>query len=233
MPRLFLTPRELNFMSDIAKELVKDVMGNEIYYYSISEVKTKMDGVYGESSKKVFNNPIAIEAMVASPQGTSNVTEFSVDETWKIEAWVQYRDLVEKGIEISMGDFFSFGDVMYEIVGLNFPRNIYGLPEHKNSVHIEGVNARESLFKTKLVGPTDIKYTDSDAIKKDFEAPFGRERFDNGEETNDKRALIDNGLIETEAIHGSGSYSYSYPTNEQTREEEIRIDSAFYGDEEG
>ena len=41
MPRLFLTPRELNLFSDINKELIKDVIGQVVYYYPISEVKTK------------------------------------------------------------------------------------------------------------------------------------------------------------------------------------------------
>mgnify|MGYP003127954346 FL=1 len=42
MARLFLTPREINFMNDIAKELVKDVIGQKIYYFPISEVKSRV-----------------------------------------------------------------------------------------------------------------------------------------------------------------------------------------------
>ena len=35
MARLFITPRELNFISDITKEIIKDVVGQKVYYYPI------------------------------------------------------------------------------------------------------------------------------------------------------------------------------------------------------
>ena len=38
MSRLFITPREINFINDVAKELVKDVAGQKIYYFPISEI---------------------------------------------------------------------------------------------------------------------------------------------------------------------------------------------------
>jgi hypothetical protein len=44
--RLFLTPREINFMNDISKELVKDVVGQKIFLYQISEIKSKVHDVY-------------------------------------------------------------------------------------------------------------------------------------------------------------------------------------------
>ena len=41
MARFFITQREINFINDIAKEVVKDVVGQKIYYFPISETKTK------------------------------------------------------------------------------------------------------------------------------------------------------------------------------------------------
>lgn len=226
MPRLFLTPREINFFSDIAKELTKDIVGQKIFYYPISEVKTDVDELYNESARKVFDNPIILDALVASPEGDASISNFSVDETWKIEVWLQYRDLVEKNVNCSMGDMFSFGDVMYEIVTVGYPRNIYGLPEHKVSVKIEGVNARESLFKETPHGPTDIQYTDPGSIQKSFEQQAGFERNSEGV-TNDHRALIDAGLIES-----TEGTPYGYPTDKPDDWDTSDIDSAFYGDEE-
>ena len=42
MSRLFITPKEINFINDIAKELVKDIAGQKIYYFPISEIKSKI-----------------------------------------------------------------------------------------------------------------------------------------------------------------------------------------------
>lgn len=226
MPRLFCTPRELNFISDITKEIIKDVVGQRVFYYPISEVKTSVDEVYQESARKIFDNPIILDALVASPEGQSNVGPFSVDQSWKIEAWFHYRDLVEKEVNLSIGDFFSYSDVMYEIVSVDYPRTIMGLPEHKVSVKIEGVNARESLFKQVPHGPTDITYTDKGAIQKGFEQQAGFAENSEGE-TNDKRALIDEGLIES-----TEPMPYKYPTGDVS-EDTSDIDFAFYGDDEG
>ena len=42
MARLFITPREINFINDIGKEIVKDVIGQKIYYFPISHIKTQI-----------------------------------------------------------------------------------------------------------------------------------------------------------------------------------------------
>src|SRR5574342_233871 len=130
MSRLFITPRELNFISDITKEVIKDVVGQKIYYYPISETKTTTHGIYNEAMEKVFDGPIALDALVDNNfQTDTKVDQFGVDSKFKIEVYVQHRDLVEKGILVNIGDFFSFSDVFYEVAERSFMRNIYGLPE--------------------------------------------------------------------------------------------------------
>ena len=37
MPRLFITQREISLINDIAKEIVKDVVGQKIYLFQILE----------------------------------------------------------------------------------------------------------------------------------------------------------------------------------------------------
>jgi hypothetical protein len=166
MSRLFITPRELDFFSDIAKEVIKDVGGQVIYYYPISELKTKTHGVYNESLEKVFDNPIILDALVDSHfQSDTKIDSFGVDKKFKLEVFVQYRDLVEKGINVQIGDFFSFSDIFYEITENVILRNIGGLPEHKDGVKLIGTKAREGQFKTAILGPTDISHTDGSAVQ--------------------------------------------------------------------
>ena len=66
MARLFITKREINFISDITKEIVKDVVGQKIYYYPVSETKTKSHEVYDEALQKVFDNPVIVDVLVNS-----------------------------------------------------------------------------------------------------------------------------------------------------------------------
>lgn len=197
MARLFITPRELNFISDVTKEVIKDVIGQRVYYYPISEHKTKSHGVYNEALQKIYDNPIALDCLVDSNfQTDTKIDKFGVDAQFKVEVFLQYRDLIDKGINVNIGDFFSFSDIFYEVTERVFMRNIFGMPEHKDGVKLVGVKAREGLFVAPVVGPTDIGYTDADAVQKEFTQQRG-EAFDkNGEATGDRRDLVDNGVLD-------------------------------------
>lgn len=220
MARLFITPRELNFISDITKEIVKDVIGQRIFLYPISEIKTKTHGVYSEALRKVYDNPIALDAIVDTNfQNDTKIDKFGVDAQFKIEVYVQYRDLIDKGIEISIGDFFSFSDIFYEISERTFMRNIYGMPEHKDGVKLIGVKAREGLFDAPLIGPTDISYTDADAVQTEFNQQRGESMDSSGQPTGDKRDLVESGVLD-KPLTGPKEVSQNGDSN--------NVGSAFY-----
>lgn len=197
MARLFITPRELNFISDITKELFKDVIGQKIYYYPISELKTKTHGVYNEALQKVYDNPIALDCVVDNNfQTDTKIDKFGIDAQFKIEVFIQYRDLVDKGINVNIGDYFSFSDIFYEITERTFMRNIYGMPEHKDGVKLVGLKSREGLFNAPIIGPTDIKYTDATAVQTTFVQQRGEILDQDGNPTGDKRDLVDVGVLD-------------------------------------
>lgn len=197
MARLFITHRELNFISDITKELIKDVVGQKIVYYPISEIKTKTHGVYNEALKKIFDNPIVLDALVDNNfQTETKIDKFGVDAQYKVEAFIQHRDLVEKGISVNIGDFFSFGENFYEITDRTFMRNIYGMPEHKDGVKLVGTKSRQGLFDAPINGPTDISYTDPDAVQETFVQQRGEEKDENGDPTGDVRDLVKSGVLD-------------------------------------
>lgn len=181
----------------MTKEIIKDVVGQKIYYYPISELKTKTHSVYNEAVKKIYDNPIEIECLVDTNfQQSTKIDKFGVDKQYMVEAFVQYRDLVDKGINVSIGDYFSFDAIFYEITEAVVTRNIYGLPEHKDGIKLIGTKSREGLFKAPLKGPTDISYTDEDAIQTDFEQQRGNALDSSGDPTGDKRDLIENGVLD-------------------------------------
>lgn len=195
MARLFITPREQNFISDITKELLKDVIGQKIYYYSISEKKTLTHGVYNESENKIWETPIEIDALVDSPKVEYRTTKFGVEQTYKIDAYVQYRDILDKNINIAVGDFFSYGDTFYEINNVSKTRSIYGQVEQVDGVLLSATKARDGQFSAPLIGPTGRQYTDVDAIQTTFAQQRGVVENSSGP-TGDVRELQRNGIIE-------------------------------------
>lgn len=217
MARLFIGPREMNFISDITKEIIKDVNGQVIYYYPISETKTKTHGVYNEAIEKFFDNPIKVECFVdAQFQGDTKIDQFGIDAVYKQEVFVQYRDLVDKGIKVSVGDFFSFGDIFYEITQVRTMKNIFGQAEHNDGVVLIGTKARDQQFRVKELGPTDISYTDDDAVQKKFVQQRGFAENSEGP-TGDNRELVDQEVLD-EPLTGP----------KQVSEKGAQFDNSFY-----
>lgn len=195
MSRLFITERELNFISDITKEIIKDAIGQKIYLYPISELKTQSHEVYNEAIKKVYDNPVEVDALVGQPETTVKVDGFGIDKTFKVEVYLQWRDVVDKGISVNIGDYFSYGDNFYEIAEYVYTRNIYGQVDHKDGMKLTGTKVREGQFRSKILGPTDISYAEDDAVQKTFAQQRGAAENANGP-TNDKRELIERGVLD-------------------------------------
>ena len=222
MARLFITHRELNFISDLTKEIIKDVIGQKIYYYPMSEEKTKTHGVYGEATRKVFNNPIIIDALVDTNfQTETKIDQFGVDTQYKLEVYVQYRDLLEKGLQLNIGDYFSFSEIFYEISDITFSRYIHGLPEHLDGIKIVGHRVRKSQFDTFPLGPTDIAHADADAVQDVFRQQRGVVNNEDGP-TRDKRDMVANGVLDA---------PISGPKETSPRGDKTGAGPAFYDEE--
>lgn len=210
MARLFITPRELAFISDINKEIIKDVNGQVIYLYPISEIKTNTHTVYKEAVQKIFDNPIMIDALVSAIyQQDTKIDQFGADQQYQVEAYIQYRDLVHKGIQINIGDYFSFGDIFYEISNQSVIKNIFGQVEHKEGIKITGTKVRDSQFNAKIFGPTDISSDDLNAVQNKFIQQRGESEID-GVLTGDKRELqeiIDKPLTGPKEVSERGALS--------------------------
>jgi hypothetical protein len=220
--RLFITPRELDFINDISKELVKDVIGQKIYYFPISEIKSKVHDVYEEAVEKVFDDPVEIECLVKYNPQDVTTGRFGSEENYTIEAYIQSRDLLQKGIEILEGDFFSFGTVFFEVIKAPSSDTIFGQIEHKRFVTITGKQSRKGQFLAKIHGPTDEKYTDDDAVQETFVQQRGFDKNRLGV-TADTRDLQTKGALEK---------PISKPREVSPKGETSETGSTFYGDDE-
>jgi hypothetical protein len=195
MARLFITPREVDYISDLTKEIVKDVIGQKVYYYSISMTKTAVHEVYDEAPDKIFENPIEIDALVTWAPEEVRTNKFGSEEYYGIEVFLHNRDMLDKGIEVSEGDFFSYGAIFFEITSAIWDKQIYGQVEYKTGVKLTGRQARKSLFTAKVLGPTYEGDAEPGAVQDTFVQQRGFDRNSLGE-TGDKRALKDKGVLE-------------------------------------
>lgn len=221
MARLFITPREQDLISDLTKEIVKDVMGQKIYYYRVMTEVTKVHDVYEEAVEKHFDTPISLDATVEWGDQTTATNRFGSEQLYGVTAFVHYRDIIDKDIEINEGDYFSYGETFFEITSTVYLSEIYGEIEYKTGIQINGRQARKGLIDKDPIGPTDEGNGDADAIQDTFVQQRGEEENELGI-TGDVRALQKQGKLDA-PITG--------PKQVSPKGDDDDVSSSFYGDD--
>jgi len=189
MARLFITPREIDLISDLTKEIHKDVIGQVIYYYPVREDVTKVHDIYEEAIDKVFDPPIEIDARLEWQPKDISTDRFGHHSSYNITAYLHYRDVIDRGLEIREGDYFSFGDNFFEILSTQYDSTVYGQIEHYTGYVLMGKTARKGQIDVRPIGPTEEIYTDADAVQEGFLQQRG------DADKGDKRELVSDGVI--------------------------------------
>lgn len=195
MARLFLTPRELDFINDTAKEVIKDVIGQKIYYYRVRPEFTDIHDVYEESVNKIFDPPVEIECRVEYKPEEVRANKFGTEEFFTLDVWFHARDLIQKDIQVKEGDFLNFDATWFEVVKSMIESIVYGQIEHSMGVHVICKQARQGLIDIEPLGPTNEQWTDENAVQDTFYQQRGFETNKEGE-TADVRDLQKKGVLD-------------------------------------
>ena len=168
MARLFITPREIDLISDLTKEIHKDVIGQVIYYYSVREDVSEVHDIYEEAVEKVFDPPVEIDARLEWQSKEEATDRFGHHSVYTITVYLHYRDVIDRGLEVRVGDYFSYGDNFFEITSSKYDSVIYGQIEHYTGYVLTAKTARKGQIDVRPIGPTEEIYTDPDAVQEDF-----------------------------------------------------------------
>ena len=213
MSRLFITPREIDFIADLTKEITKDVIGDVIYYYKVREDVSDVHDVYEEAQDKVFDPPVEIDARVQWNPKEVRTDRFGHEGVYTTEAYVHYRDMIDRGIKLEEGDYFSYGDNYFEITSIVYDKVIFGQVEHISGYTLKGKQARMGQINVKRpIGPTEEIYSDPDGIKRTFKQQRG------SAETGDHREMVAQGKVDD-------------TTHVRQEVKEDTNSSSFYGDD--
>lgn len=191
MARLFITPREQQLINDWAKEFIKDTVGQYIFYYPISILKSDVHPVYDEAIVKMFDNPIKLDALVGQPSRDLSVGSFTVENTTTLEVYIQARDLIDKGFQPDPGDFFVYGDEVFEIMNAMQVGDTFGQAEYTVYWKLTSKLARSGRFDLpqfkKLL--RDKKVFEESQVQKTFEQQRGLAETDSEGATGDRRQV--------------------------------------------
>jgi hypothetical protein len=146
-PPLFVGKKERDLVKQVNDELIERVIGQQVVYYPISLEHTNFHSLYGEAIEKSFLPPVRIYALVVWEGFTTETTNFGVDKRPSIVLHFHKRRLTEdQDLFVREGDFVLYGDVHYEIVTLNEPRQLFGQVDHKMEIEARCVKARRGVF---------------------------------------------------------------------------------------
>lgn len=221
MPRLFITPREIDFINDISKEVTKDIVGQKIYYFPISFDKTKVHEVYEEALEKITEETIEINCLVDWQPADVKTNKFGQDSILAIKVYIQSRDMIQKEIALKDGDFFSYGRDIYEITSVKTFRNIYGQIEYDDGIELAGRQVRRDNFAIRPPGPLEESHSDDDAVQDTFHQQRGFAENREGP-TGDTRDLIKKGVLEVPEIDEPAETSQRGTTG--------AVGNSFYGE---
>lgn len=217
MARLFVGQREVDFFADITKEVIKDVAGQKIYYYTVREDLSNVHSVYEESMQKIFNPPIELECLVEWQPSEVKTNQFGHEQIKTIAAFLHGRDLIDRDLNIRQGDYISYGEFFFEITSLIYDKIAYGQVERVVSLKLNAKQTRIDHILKKAIGPTSESYIDDDAIQTTFEQQRGTT-------DHDTRQLQEDGILE-KPISG---------INKVSPDDSVKsvngVGSSFYGD---
>jgi hypothetical protein len=147
-PPLFLGKKERDLVKQVNDELIERVIGQTIAYYPIDIERTNFHDLYGEALTKTFLPPVRVNALVEFDGITTKYSSnIGLDKESSITIHFHKRRLTEvQDLYVREGDFVLYGDILYEIVTLSEPKQLFGQIDHKLEITAKCIRAREGLF---------------------------------------------------------------------------------------
>ena len=120
---LFGSSRDISMFRNVNRELLHDVIQQEIAYYKIS-LETTRSNIYGESSQKIYQDPVLLKTLVT--RADLQTTDFGPDINRSLR-FAFLRDYL-KDIELVplSGDIILWNEWYYEIHAVNENQLVVG-----------------------------------------------------------------------------------------------------------
>jgi hypothetical protein len=110
---LFGGSRDVSLVRRINKELINDIINTQVVVYKIATQYTKIN-IYGESSKKVFFNPLKFNCLI-----TRDAKDFAGDDYTTFAKTIRFAflrdELKEKNFVLKEGDIVKWDAEYYEL----------------------------------------------------------------------------------------------------------------------
>ena len=111
---LFGSNRDFDLLVGINRELLKDIIEQEVGYYKLSLDDTQAN-IYGESLEKIYLDPVKLNCLITRGDQVVDVDEFGPDLGRNVSFAFIRRDLVDANTVPEVGDVVLWHEDYYEV----------------------------------------------------------------------------------------------------------------------
>jgi hypothetical protein len=111
---IFGSQRDFKLFNHISRELLRDVIEQEILYYKFS-LQDTLTNIYGESLEKTFQTPVKLNCLVTRGDQVITDDEFGPDLTRESSFAFIREDLVDVNVVPEVGDIVMWHEDYYEV----------------------------------------------------------------------------------------------------------------------
>ena len=110
---LFGSDRDFGLLTKINRELLKDVVEQEILYYKLSLDDTETN-IYGESLRKAFYTPIKLNCLITRGDQVVTTDEYGPDLNREVSFAFLREDMSDIQLVPEVGDIVLWHEDYYE-----------------------------------------------------------------------------------------------------------------------
>jgi len=122
---LFGSSRDISMFRNVNRELLHDVIQQEIAYYKIS-LETTRSNIYGESSQKIYQDPVLLKTLVTRADLQTTDSDFGPDINRSLSFAFLRDDLKDIELVPLNGDIILWNEGYYEIHAVNENQLVVG-----------------------------------------------------------------------------------------------------------
>ena len=111
---LFGSNRDFGLLVNINRELLKDVVEQEVLYYKLDLSQTQAN-IYGEAVDKTYLIPIKLNCLITRGDQVITTDEFGQDLGREASFAFIRRDLVDVNVVPEVGDILNWHEDYYEV----------------------------------------------------------------------------------------------------------------------
>lgn len=128
---IFGSQRDFRLLVGINRELVSNVVEQEVLYYKHSTEQTQVN-IYGEGMQKIFWSPVKLNCLIDRGDQQTTSDDFGPDSIRDTQFKFIRQDLLEVQTFPEVGDIIQWNEDYYEVDNTTENQLLLGKDEHYN-----------------------------------------------------------------------------------------------------